>query len=299
MDQTALRPKPMPGRQPGQKPGRNLVPDPGRNLVPDPGQNPGRNLVPDPGQNPGRNLVPDPGQNPVPDPGRRSVKWRPGTGKQPEKGRRPHAARRRGRRLTTLLFGLLCAVVLVLCGVGLGTVSATVIGMSKLAETQKAARGAGASAQDSGAAVRDLAAPAPRPGAPVPQPGASPQKPGAPAPTAKPPTSAEPGPHPPAPRTRTATTAPTATTATLGIEAVDAPGGEGALLVGVHVPGPGHTAGLVRGDTLLAFGGTRIGSAARLASVIGAARPGRAVALTVRHEGGGRQLLPVRPGVVT
>ncbi|CAM5716551.1 hypothetical protein SALBM135S_08152 [Streptomyces alboniger] len=41
---------------------------------------------------------------------------------------------------------------------------------------------------------------------------------------------------------------------------VDAPRGPGALVVGVHVPGPGHTAGLVRGDTLLAVGGTRVGA---------------------------------------
>ncbi|WP_157868996.1 PDZ domain-containing protein, partial [Streptomyces atriruber] len=72
-----------------------------------------------------------------------------------------------------------------------------------------------------------------------------------------------------------------------------------ALLVGVHVPGPGHAAGLVRGDTLLAVGGTRIDSVAGLAAVVGAARPGRGLTLTVRHEGGGRQVLSARPGVVT
>lgn len=55
--------------------------------------------------------------------------------------RRPHAApRRRGRRLTTLLCALLAGAVLVLSGVGLGTLGATVIGMSRLAELQKQAR---------------------------------------------------------------------------------------------------------------------------------------------------------------
>ncbi|MEU6124440.1 PDZ domain-containing protein [Streptomyces sp. NPDC047123] len=92
---------------------------------------------------------------------------------------------------------------------------------------------------------------------------------------------------------------PPTRTATLGVEAVDAPGDAGALLTGVHIPGPGHTAGLVRGDTLLRFGGTRVASATGLASAVGAARPGKEVTLTVRHEGGGRQLLTVRPGVVT
>ncbi|CAM5650101.1 PDZ domain-containing protein OS=Streptomyces alboniger OX=132473 GN=CP975_28395 PE=4 SV=1 [Streptomyces alboniger] len=67
----------------------------------------------------------------------------------------------------------------------------------------------------------------------------------------------------------------------------------------MHVPGPGHTAGLVRGDTLLAVGGTRVGSTAGLAARIAAARPGEAVTLTVRHAAGGRQLLTVRPGVAT
>ncbi|MBZ9640026.1 PDZ domain-containing protein, partial [Streptomyces sp. PSKA30] len=55
MEQTALRPKPMPGREPGG-----------------------------------------------------------GTGSSP--ARRPHAARRRGRRLTTLLFGLFIGTVLVPSG---------------------------------------------------------------------------------------------------------------------------------------------------------------------------------------
>ncbi|MFG2654325.1 PDZ domain-containing protein [Streptomyces sp. NPDC048425] len=170
-------------------------------------------------------------------------------------GRRPHAARRRGKRLVTLLFGLLFGAVLVLSGVGLGTVGATVIGMSKLAEMQ----------QQAGAA--------PRPPALVPS---------------RPPTAST----SPSPSVRPVRAA-------LGVEAVDAPKGVGALLVGVHIPGPGYTAGLVRGDVLIAFGGTRIGSAGALAQAVAAARPGQQVALTVRHESGANQVLAVTPGVVT
>src|SRR4051812_46630392 len=77
MEQTALRPKPLPGREPG---------------------------------------------------GGRSTP-----------ARRPHAARRRGRRLRALLFALFAGTVLVLSGVGLGTVGAPVIGMSGLAELQRQA----------------------------------------------------------------------------------------------------------------------------------------------------------------
>ncbi|MFB7161688.1 PDZ domain-containing protein [Streptomyces sp. NPDC056121] len=170
-------------------------------------------------------------------------------------GRRPHAARRRGRRLVTLLFGLLFGAVLVLSGVGLGTVGAAVIGMSKLAEMQ----------QQAGAA--------PRP--PVLAPSRPPTASTSPSPSVRP------------------------VRAALGVEAVDAPKGAGALLVGVHMPGPGYTAGLVRGDVLIAFGGTRIGSAGVLAQAVAAARPGQQVTLTVRHESGARQVLAVTPGVVT
>lgn len=73
----------------------------------------------------------------------------------------------------------------------------------------------------------------------------------------------------------------------------------GALVVGVHVPGPGFTAGLVRGDVLLVVGRTRIDTAADLARAIAGARPGREVVLTVRHRGGGYQQLTAVPGVVT
>ncbi|WP_261719746.1 PDZ domain-containing protein [Streptomyces sp. FZ201] len=190
MEHTALRPKPMPGREPGDGPRTTPTP-------------------------------------------------------------RPRAARRRGRRFTTALFALFVGAVLVLSGVGLGTVGATVIGMSKLAEAQQAQQ----------ASTRAHAAP-----------------------------SASLGPRP-AP-------AATAARATLGVEAVDAEKA-GARLVGVHVPGPGYAAGLVRGDILLAFGRTRVDSATDLARAVAKARPGREVTLTVRHASGGYQQLVVVPGVVT
>ncbi|MFD5797097.1 PDZ domain-containing protein [Streptomyces diastatochromogenes] len=170
---------------------------------------------------------------------------RPGSG-TPGSARRPHAARRRGRRLRTLLFGLFTGTVLVLSGVGIGTVGATVIGMSRLAELQRQA------------------------------------------PPHRPP--AKPAPSPSPSETRTG--------ATLGVEAVDADK-VGALVVGVHVPGPGYTAGLVRGDILLQFGSARVDTAADLARAVAHARPGTEVTLTVRHAGGGYQQLTVVPGVVT
>ncbi|MEU9242241.1 PDZ domain-containing protein [Streptomyces shenzhenensis] len=159
--------------------------------------------------------------------------------------RRPRAARRRAGRISTLLFVTFVGTVLVLSGVGLGTVGATVIGMSRLA---------------------DLRHQAP-PTAPSPAPPATP----APSPTAA---------------------------AALGVEAVDAEKA-GALVVGVHVPGPGYSAGLVRGDILLQFGARRIDGAADLARAVADARPGNAAKLTVRHASGGYQQLTVVPGVVT
>ncbi|MGQ4374666.1 PDZ domain-containing protein [Streptomyces sp. SAS_267] len=86
---------------------------------------------------------------------------------------------------------------------------------------------------------------------------------------------------------------------TLGVEAVDAPGGAGALIVGVHLPGPGYSAGLVRGDTLLALDGTGITSAADLARAVADARPGREVTLRVRHANGSRGRLSAVPGTAT
>ncbi|MFJ9815592.1 PDZ domain-containing protein [Streptomyces sp. NPDC101151] len=166
----------------------------------------------------------------------------------PDSVRRPHAARRRGRRIRTLLFGLFTGTVLVLSGVGLGTVGATVIGMSRLAELQR------------------QVPPHSPPVKPVP--------------------SASPSP------------AEARAGVTLGVEAVDAQK-DGAQVVGVHVPGPGYTAGLIRGDVLLQFGSTRLDTAADLARAVAHARPGTAVTLTVRHPSGGYQQLTVVPGVVT
>jgi len=178
----------------------------------------------------------------------------PGGGTKPGTGRRPHAARRRGRRLMTLLFGLFVGTLLVLSGVGLGTVGATVIGMSKLAEMQRQAAG--------------QPAPTARP-------------------TGRPASSASPTPTP----------SPTSAAATLGVEAVDAEKA-GALIVGVHMPGPGYTAGLIRGDVLLTFGGTRVDSAADLARAVTRAHPGDEVTVTVRHHSGGFQQFTLVPGYV-
>jgi S1-C subfamily serine protease len=155
-----------------------------------------------------------------------------------------------------VLFALFVGTVLVLSGVGLGTVGTTVISMSRLAEMQRQSQ----------------------------------QRP--PAPT-------RPAPSPtPAPSSASPTPSPAPAGATLGVEAVDAEK-SGALLVGVHVPGPGHAAGLVRGDVLLQVGETRVDSAADLARAVADARPGKEVNLTVRHESGGYQQLTAVPGIVT
>ncbi|AZP21086.1 PDZ domain-containing protein [Streptomyces aquilus] len=180
----------------------------------------------------------------------------PGGGTGPGPARRPHAARRRGRRLRTVLFALFVGTVLVLTGVGLGTVGATVIGMSKLAEMQRELGGAAA----------------PSPAVPSHQ---APSPPPSPTPSSS-----------------------TGIAATLGVEAVDAEKA-GALLVGVHVPGPGYTAGLVRGDVLLQVGKKRVDSAADLARAVAAVRPGKEVTLTIRHQSGGYQQLTAVPGIVT
>ncbi|MEU7400641.1 MULTISPECIES: PDZ domain-containing protein [unclassified Streptomyces] len=192
---------------------------------------------------------------PKPMPGRE-----PGPGAEPDTARRPHAGRRR-RRLTTVLLGVLAAVVLLLAGVGLGTVAATVAGMSKLAELQRQAGAPGPGAADgAGAPTGTRAAPAHPSAAPTPFP------------------------------------APAG--ATLGVEAVDDEK-PGALVVGVHVPGPGYAAGLVRGDVLLTVGTARVDSAADLAHAVSRARPGKEVKVTVRHKSGGYQQLTAVPGVVT
>ncbi|MEE1758038.1 MULTISPECIES: hypothetical protein [unclassified Streptomyces] len=201
----------------------------------------------------------------------------PGGDRPPGTARRPHAAPRRARqRLITLLLAVVTCAALVLSGVGLGTMGATVIGMSRLAELREAASdtpgasgGPGAPARpDADGRAGDHAVPKSGQGA-----GSSAAK------VIDPPTRP-----------------------TLGIEAVDAPAGApggGALVVGVHVPGPGYTAGLVRGDTVLALGGTRTGSASELARAVTAARPGVALKLLVRHANGTRRYLAAVPGVVT
>ncbi|WP_045559806.1 PDZ domain-containing protein [Streptomyces sp. FxanaA7] len=196
--------------------------------------------------------------------------------------RRPHAAPRRARqRLITLLLALATCVALVLSGVGLATMGATVIGMSRLAELRERAShapgaqgeqgapdGPGSSAQPGSFARPDADGRAARDGVPK-----SSQGEGGSA----------------------ASVIGAPTRPTLGVEAVDAP----ALVVGVHVPGPGHAAGLVRGDTVLALGGARTGSASDLARAVTAARPGVALKLLVRHANGARQYLVAVPGVVT
>ncbi|MEU9290602.1 PDZ domain-containing protein [Streptomyces sp. NPDC048275] len=188
----------------------------------------------------------------------------PGGGRPSGTTRRPHAARRRGKRLTSLLFGLFVGTVLVLSGVGLGTVGATVIGMSKLADLQKQATGAPPSGDFKSAPnSRNSAQTQESTNETAKEPAEEPAK------------------------------------ATLALEVVDVPESEGALVVGVHVPGPGYTAGLVRGDVLLAFGDTRVWSAADLARAVASAHPGSAVTLTVRRSDGERRQLSTVPGIVT
>ncbi|MFD6167865.1 PDZ domain-containing protein [Streptomyces coeruleorubidus] len=156
---------------------------------------------------------------------------------------RPRAARRRGRRLLNVLFAAFAGAVLVLSGIGLGAMGATVIGKGGVIDP----RGRHA-------------------------------------------------PFPPSPSPSAAASAPAAVT--LGVQVMDA-GKPGALVVGLHVPGPAQEAGLVRGDLLLALGTTRIDTAADLARAVARARPGAKVKLTVRHRSGGYQQLTVVPAVVT
>ena len=94
-------------------------------------------------------------------------------------------------------------------------------------------------------------------------------------------------------------TAPSAPVVTrLGVEVAD-DRRPGALVVAVHVPGPGSSAGLVRGDVLLSFGATRVDSAASAPRAAARAPPGDEVRLTVRRRGGGYQQLTAVPGIVT
>ncbi|WP_406724828.1 PDZ domain-containing protein [Streptomyces sp. GD-15H] len=82
------------------------------------------------------------------------------------------------------------------------------------------------------------------------------------------------------------------------MEVVDG-SGPGALVAGVHVPGPGYSAAPARGGVLLAVGGTRAGPAAGPARAVVRAGPGAEVTLTVRHRDGGHRQLTAVPGLVT
>jgi hypothetical protein len=162
----------------------------------------------------------------------------------PNPVRHPYTVPRRDRRLRTLLCGVCAGLVLLLSGIGIGALGATVSGMSRPAQPRQA-----------------------------------------------------PPPAPATPRSATAAPAPAPPGPSLGVEAVDAQKA-GALVVGVHVPGPGYAAGLVRGDVVLQWGKTRVNTAADLARAVRHTRPGTAVLLTVRHAGGGYQQLAVTPAVV-
>lgn len=189
------------------------------------------------------------------DPG--GVRERPGPARQSRQSRESgqHAGRRRGRRLLTALLGVTAGAVLVLSGVGLGAMGATLVGAGALTGPE---RRAGA---ETGAV-------------PLAGPAASP------------------------PRGAPSAPAPAPVVVRLGVEVAD-DRKPGARVVGVHIPGPGFSAGLVRGDVLLAFGGERVGSAADLARAVARARPGEEVTLTVRRAGGGQRQLTAVPGIVT
>lgn len=89
-----------------------------------------------------------------------------------------------------------------------------------------------------------------------------------------------------------------ALSARLGVEVTD-DGRPGALVVGVQNPGPGFTAGLRKGDLLLAVGTTRVDTAADLAHAVSRTPPGTKIRLTVRHPTGGYQQLTAVPGILT
>ncbi|GAA2761058.1 PDZ domain-containing protein [Streptomyces paradoxus] len=177
---------------------------------------------------------------PKPMPGQDPDGAAPATGPGPSRPR-PHAARRRGRRLLNVLLAGCAGAVLVLSGIGLGAMGATVLGK-------------GGRLDPRGWHTASL---------PGPSPSATPSAPAA---------------------------------ATLGVQVMDArkPGAE---VVGLHVPGPAQAAGLVRGDVLLAFGATRIDTAADLVRAVARARPGSEVRLTVRHRSGGYEQLILVPAV--
>ncbi|MEU9140670.1 PDZ domain-containing protein [Streptomyces sp. NPDC048404] len=262
-----------------------------------------------------------------------SAGTRPSRGTRRPGGRDPNASRRRGRRLATLLTGVFAGVVLVLSGVGLGAMGATVIGVSGLADLQKRAGASGRTGQPSvdseaprtgrSGAPRAAGAAVPRAaGSAVPRAGEAAGSAGSAeaagsvgsvgsaeaagsaetagsvgsvVPRVAPGSMAESGGGP----VRPGESERQSVHGTLGVEAVDGPGGAGALIVGVHLPGPGYSAGLVRGDTLLALDGTGITSAADLARAVADARPGREVTLRVRHANGSRGHLSAVPGTAT
>ncbi len=89
-----------------------------------------------------------------------------------------------------------------------------------------------------------------------------------------------------------------ALSARLGVQVTD-DGRPGALVVGVQKPGPGFTAGLRKGDLLLAVGTTRVDTAADLAHAVSRTPPGTKIRLTVRHPTGGYQQLTAVPGILT
>ncbi|WND17463.1 PDZ domain-containing protein [Streptomyces violaceus] len=180
---------------------------------------------------------------PKPMPGQEPDAAAPATEARPARPR-PRAARRRGRRLVKALFAAFLGALLVLSGIGIGTVGATVAGTGGVLDPR---------------GWHKPSPPGPSPSAAAPVPAAA---------------------------------------VTLGVQVMDA-GKPGALVVGIHVPGPAHAAGLERGDLLLVFGTTRIDTAADLARAVARARPGSEVRLTVRHRGGGYQQLTVVPAVVT
>ncbi|MFJ2962116.1 PDZ domain-containing protein [Streptomyces collinus] len=177
---------------------------------------------------------------PKPMPGQEPAGAAQATGPGPSRPR-PHAARRRGRRLLNVLLAGCTGAVLVLSGIGLGAMGATVLGTGGRFDPQ---------------GWHSVSLPEPSPAA----------VPSAPA------------------------------AATLGVQVMDARK-PGAVVVGLHVPGPAQAAGLVRGDVLLAFGTTRIDTAADLVRAVARTRPGSEVRLTVRHRSGGYEQLTLVPAV--
>lgn len=177
---------------------------------------------------------------PKPMPGQEPDGAAPATGPGPSRPR-PPAARRRGRRLLNVLLAGCVGAVLVLSGIGLGAMGATVPGEGGRFDPR---------------AWHMATLPGPSPSAAPPAPAA----------------------------------------ATLGVQVMDALK-PGAVVVGLHVPGPAQAAGLVRGDVLLAFGTTRIDTAADLVRAVARARPGSEVRLTVRHRSGGYEQLTLVPAV--